>query len=372
MKDKLLSQLFIALWCVLFSSAGTIQAQTDSSAPALSQQSSKTGLFESDEVLDITLRGNTRAVLNDRTAKPKYRPLVLAFRSPDSTDVSIPVEVKTRGHFRKSRQNCFYPPLLIKFSKKEPQSSLLFAEQDKLKLVMPCRGDEFVVREWLVYKIYNLVTPMSFRARLVRVRMEEGKNKMSAPFYGILLEEERQLAKRNNLVSVDKTLLRPEQTIPNVFLTMSVFEYLIGNTDWSVQYMQNIKFLAQDSLAVPATVPYDFDMAGIVNTPYAKPAEELRMSSVRERRYRGYCIEDMKIFDETIDYFNKLKKDIYSLYTGCALLDAKYRDDTLKYLDEFYATINNPTALKKAFGYPCDKFGTGNVVIRGLKDEIEE
>jgi hypothetical protein len=352
MKDKLLSQLFIALCCVLFSSVGIIQAQTDSSTRALNQQSSKTGLFASDEVLDITLRGNTRAVLNDRTEKPKYRPLVLAFRSPDSTDVSIPVEVKTRGHFRKSRQNCFYPPLLIKFSKKEPQSSPLFAEQDKLKLVMPCRGDEFVVREWLVYKLYNLVTPMSFRARLVRVRMEEGKNKLSAPFYGILLEEERQLAKRNNLVSVDKTLLRPEQTIPDVFLTMSVFEYLIGNTDWSVQYMQNIKLLAQDSLAVPA--------------------EELRMSSVRERRYRGYCIEDMKIFDETIDYFNKLKKDIYSLYTGCALLDAKYRDDTLKYLDEFYATINNPTALKKAFGYPCDKFGTGNVVIRGLKDDIEE
>ncbi len=369
MKAYLLSHLYVALCCILFLLTSKIQAQTDSSASVLRKLSHKKSLFASDELFDITLKGNIRAVLNDRADNPQLRPLVLSYIGEDSSEVSIPVEVRTRGHFRKLRENCFYPPLLIQFSKREPQLSSVFKEQSKLKLVMPCKGDEFIVREWLVYKLYNLVTPKSFMARLVRVIMEDAKNKkLSPPFYGILLEEEKQLAKRNNTVSVNRKL-SPEQIIPDAFLTMAVFEYPIGNTDWSVQFMQNIKLLAPDSMAVPVTVPYDFDLAGIVNAPYAKPAEELKMSSVRERRYRGYCVQDMNIFDSTVAYFNQLKKDIYGIYTGCPLLDAKYLNTTLKYLDEFYATINNPETLKKDFGYPCDKNGTGNVVIKGLKED---
>lgn len=347
-----------------------IRAQNDSSQRS-SQHTSAAELFGPDEVLEIVLKGNVRAVINDRTTKPKYRPIELVYRTNDGNEVSLPVEAKTRGHFRKAAQNCFYPPLLIKFPKKGPHDSSIFRDQSKLKLVMPCKGDEFVVREWLVYKLYNLVTPKSFLARLVRVTIETGKNKKSTPFYGIFLEEERQLAKRNNLVSVETKLLRPEQTIPDAFLTMAVFEYLIANTDWSVQYLQNIKLLAPDSLSIPLTVPYDFDMAGIVNSPYAKPAEELMMSSVRERRFRGYCVQDLKIFDEIIKHFNQLKDTIYASYTNCKLLDEKYLVNTLGFLDEFYATINNPVALEKAFRYPCDKNGTGNVVIRGLKEEEE-
>jgi len=186
--------------------------------------------------------------------------------------------------------------------------------------------------------------------------------------YGILLEEEKQMAKRNGLVTINRKL-RPEQTESDAFLNMAVFEYLIGNTDWSIQYLQNIKLVATDSMTIPTTVPYDFDHAGIVNTPYAKPAEELEMSSVRERRYRGYCITDMKRFDKTIELYNNLKKNIYSVYTDCPLLDPKYVKSTVKYLDDFYSTINNPAAVKREFGYPCDKNGTGNVVIKGLKDD---
>ncbi len=135
-----------------------------------------------------------------------------------------------------------------------------------------------------------------------------------------------------------------------------------------IQYLQNIKLIAADSNAVPTTVPYDFDMSGLVSTPYARPAEELNMISVRQRRYRGYCMQDMKKFDETIALYNNLKKDIYGVIENCPLLDAKYISSTLKFFDEFYATINNAASLKKEFGYPCDKNGTGNVVIKGLRE----
>jgi hypothetical protein len=133
--------------------------------------------------------------------------------------------------------------------------------------------------------------------------------------------------------------------------------------------LQNIKLIATDSLAIATAVPYDFDHAGIVNAPYAKPAEELLMYSIRERRYRGYCMKDMKDFDKTIAFFNRIKDEVYGLYSNCALLDEKYKKATVKYLDDFYNTISNAAAVRKEFGYPCDKNGTGNVVIKGLKED---
>ncbi len=337
--------------------------------PQTGNTQSGKGLFETDSVFQMTLSGNIRDLLNDRNDNPQYHPLIVSYKKDDGNEFSISAEAKTRGHFRKLSENCTYPPLLINFSKGDTLQASVFKEQKKIKLVMPCQGDDYVVHEWLVYKLYNLVTPKSFNARLTRVTLADTKNKKtSSPFYGILLEEENQMAKRNNEISVTRKL-RPEETKADAFLTMTVFEYLIGNTDWSVQYLQNIKLLAADSTSIPTTVPYDFDHAGIVDAPYAKPAEELEMNSVRERRYRGYCMQDMKKFDAVIALYNSLKKDIYNVYTGCPLLDAKYVKATVKYLDEFYATINNPAVWQKEFAYPCDPNGTGNVVIKGLRED---
>lgn len=341
--------------------------------PAIAQSTADTkgnkGLFDNDEVMDITISGNIRQLLNDRSDNTPYRSQNLLYKNADSAEVSLQIEVKTRGHFRKMRENCIYPPLMIHFIKNEQLQSSIFKDQDKQKLVMPCLGDEYVVREWLLYKIYNLITSTSFRAKLVRVKLSDTKsNKNYEPFYSILLEEEKQVTKRNNLLSVNWKL-NPEDTDTTAFITMAVFEYMIANTDWSVQYLQNIKMMATDSLAVPTAVPYDFDHSGMVNAPYAKPAEALLMSSVKERRYRGYCVADLKVFESTIATFNRLKDDIYKLYSGCTLLNAKYIKSALQYLDEFYATINNPKAWQKDFGYPCKKSGTGNVVIKGMSKD---
>ena len=232
---------------------------------------------------------------------------------------------------------------------------------------MPCSGEAFIVREWLVYKLYNLLTPYSFKARLIKATLQDtGLQKNSTAFYGILLEDDKELAKRSNMVLV-KRKMAPQLTVTEDFLKMAMFEYLIGNTDWSVEYLQNINLLAKDAAAMPLPVPHDFDLSGIVNCPYAVPAEELKMSSVRERRYRGYCIDDIKAFDNTINFYNAKKKEIYHLYSNCALLDAKCVKSTCKYLDDFYSTINNAKRKKNEFGYPCNPTGTGNIVIKGLK-----
>jgi hypothetical protein len=358
MKIFFLLPYFISA-CLFFPVTGNAQANSDSS---------QKNLFETDEVLSIKLTGNIHELTNDKVENSQYHPLTLSYKAENGNEVSLSVEAKTRGHFRKTMGNCTYPPLLLHFLKNDTLLSTIFGEQNKLKLVMPCRGDEYVIHEWLVYKIYNLVTPISFRARLVTVELNDiKKKKITPPFYGVLLEEDQQLAKRNHNVLI-KRQIRPELADLNAFTKMAVFEYLIGNTDWSVQY-QNIKLVAADSNAVPITVPYDFDHAGVVNAPYAKPAEELNMNSVRERRYRGYCITDMKKFDEVISLYNHLRTDIYKLYTDCPLLDIKYVKATILYFDKFYQTINNPSALLKEFSYPCSKSGTGNVVIKGLRND---
>ncbi len=358
-----------AILLTFISCLSVISTRAQTTGISSLKEEPKKGLFESDQILEITLKGSFRQILNDREGEAKKYPVELTYTSDYSNKISIPIEVKTRGHFRRQKGNCTFPPLLLTFPGSDENSSSFFPAQTSLKLVMPCRGEEFIVHEWLVYKLYNLITPQSFRARLVRVKLEDENNKtLASPFYGIILEEENQMAQRNNSVILKKKI-KPQETMREPFLKTAVFEYLIGNTDWSVEYLQNIKLIAADSNSVPVAVPYDFDLAGIVNSPYAKPAEELQMSSVRQRRYRGYCIKDMSLFDSTIAFYNRMKSDIYQLYEGCSLIDGKYKKRTIQYLDQFYGVINDPKKLEKEFGYPCDPNGTGNVIIKGLRED---
>lgn len=337
--------------------------------PPFMAEAQSVNLFEGDEIVEITLSGSISELMKDRGDDPQYHSLTLAYKSSFNDKTQIPIKAKTRGHFRKLKSNCSYPPLLLNFSG-EGTKNTLFEKQDKLKLVTACRDDKYVIREYLVYKLNNVITPKSFRVRLVRVIFEDTgpKAKNSEPFYGILIEDEDQMAKRNDAFSVEGKLVRPEQTQPNDFLTMATFEYMIGNTDWSVQYLQNVKLISTDSAALPYTVAYDFDHAGIVGAPYALPAAELLLSSTRERRYRGYCVNDISQFDSVITRFNQLKDELYKVYsTNTIIGDERYVKSTLKYLDDFYETINNPKRLKSEFQYPCRENGTGNVVIQGLK-----
>ena len=345
-------QVLFFLGCCLFLSA------------AMGQSSN---LFDSDEIMEFTLAGDLNSVFKDRGEDPEYHAAFINYMVDNDT-FNIPLKIKTRGHFRKISANCNYPPILLNFAKSSTPTNSVFYGQDKMKLVTPCRGEQYVIHEYLVYKLYNLITPKSLRARLVKVIFQDSlKNKSSDPYYGILLEEEDQMATRNQSISVDRIGMLPETTQREDFLKMAIFQYMIGNTDWSVQYLQNIILISDDSTSLPSVVPYDFDHAGIVKAPYAKPAEELKLSSTRERRYRGYCIPEMDQFTGVFNLFNQLKNDFYAVYTENPLLSSSYQKQTLKFLDQFFETINDPKKAQKEFSYPCNKYGTGNVVIKGLR-----
>src|SRR5262245_52473933 len=138
-----------------------VRSQVSMARDTLLANNASTALFESDEPLQIKLTGRINEVLTDRDENSKYHPFCFSYVKKDSNEETLPVRVKTRGHFRKDKANCTWPPLLINFTKKDVPPSSLFEGQDKLKLVMPCRGDEFVVREWLLYRLYSLITPKS-------------------------------------------------------------------------------------------------------------------------------------------------------------------------------------------------------------------
>ncbi len=129
-------------------------------------------LFDKDDVLNIILRGPVAELLKDRGENPQYHSLTLNYSDAQQKGISVPLRIRVRGNFRRQQGNCGYPPLMLNFSDEFTRGTL-FEGQDKIKLVMPCQGDKYVVREFLVYKMYNQVTPMSFRARLVRVTLEE-------------------------------------------------------------------------------------------------------------------------------------------------------------------------------------------------------
>jgi hypothetical protein len=357
----------VFLSIVLFGSFGSLEAKEYNSPAFDTSSTSYSELFDSEEILQLVLSGDMRRPLNDKSQNPKFYPLTLSYQVNGNAEKSLSIEVKARGNFRRLLGDCTYAPLMLRFENNEVTQSSIFSDQKELKLVMPCQGDEYVIREWLVYKLYNLLTPLSFKVRLVNIKLEqEGKTKNPESFYAFLLEDEKQLATRNGLVPLKRNL-SPRQTQTKEFQTLAVFEYLIGNTDWSVQYRQNIKLLNEGGSQLPFAVPYDFDHSGIVNAPYALPADGLNMSSVRERRYRGYCMENLDDFIPTINHFNALKQEIYRLYNDTPLLEEKYLEQTRLYFDDFYVILNDEPSWRKDFAYPCDPKGTGNVVIKGLK-----
>ena len=330
-------------------------------------QAQPSDLFDRQDVLELRLSGELSHLFKDRGDNPQYHPLSISYKNKAGEEISIGMKAKTRGNFRRKKSNCRYPPLWLNFSSENTPPNSLFSGQDKIKLVTPCVQDKYVLREYLVYKLYRLLTPVSFRARLVRISLEDQiKGKLTGPFFGILLEAEEQMAARNQAVIAKIDGLRPNKTQREQFLTMAVFEYLIGNTDWSVQFRHNVKLLESNGSHTPITVPYDFDHAGIVNAPYAMPAEALGLRSIRERRFRGFCLEELRELDPILARFNDLKSDIYQLFKSCQWLDPKYLKSTQKYLDAFFKTINDPKLLKHEFSYPCLPDGTGRVVIRGL------
>ena len=326
------------------------------------------GLFDSEEVLNIRLEGDIETLLDDRGDDPSYHVLKLYVENM-GLEESLELRVRVRGNFRRLRENCDTPPLKFDFEDHVVPVQSLFAGHPELKLVVPCKGEEYVAREYLTYTLYNLFTDYSFRVRMVQFTFDDTeKGESSDPQYGFLIEDKEVLAARKSASLVERMNLRPEIVEQEAFFRMSVFAYMIGNTDWSIQYLHNIELLFLNDERIYVAVPYDFDLVGLVSSPYARPSPALKLRSVRERVYRGYCLEDLSVLDATFEQFQELKPEIYRTINENALLEENYLEFATEYLDDFYDTLDNDRKRRREFSYPCNRFGTGNVVISGMRD----
>jgi hypothetical protein len=322
-------------------------------------------LFADYEPVSFTLTTRMQSIYRDRI-KPKEgekdqpHPARMTFAQAGKDTLHVPVVLTVRGNFRRSASNCRYPPLYLNLPKKAMSNSV-FAGQNKLKLVTPCQTDELVVREYMVYRLFNLLTDMSFRAKLAQVTYVDSVKKKVETHWGILLEDADDMAGRNH-ARLSKVKMKAQYTDSLTMATAAVFEYMIGNTDWSVPFQHNMRLLVDTARTRPFVVPYDFDHAGIVEAPYANPAEQLGIASVRERIYRGPTYLPA-VLNRVFARYNELKPQFYALYQSEKRLSADYARNTIRYLDEFYQIINSPSLAQSAFGLT----NAQAIQIRGLK-----
>jgi hypothetical protein len=304
------------------------------------------GIFKSEGPLEVTISTDLRKLINEK-ANETVGTAVFTIKLPDSVTYSSPVTIKARGHFRK--EYCMIPPVNIGFrDAKYPLNKMR-----TLRLVNACRTgssyEQLVFKEYLSYNFLNLLK--SLNVRLVHVTFIDSLNKRKPfKYHGFVIEDMDAMAKRNDCKEVKRERLHTELTNRDYMTLVAMFEYMIGNTDWSVPAVHNIHFMApKDSLTDrPYAVPYDFDYSGIVNAPYAQPDEQLGTTKITERVYRGYA-RRFEELSEKAALFNARKGAMYKLVNDCAWLEKNTKADMIDYLEEFFKTINDPQGLKQVF-----------------------
>lgn len=350
----IISCLFIATQPVL---GQGMEADATSATDASSDERS-TMLFLEDEPIEMVLEADLKSLFKNRSAEPEYQIASIQYNDPLKGDITIPLKIRLRGNFRKKQ--CSFPPIRFNFQKKTVKGTV-FEGQDKLKLVTHCRSkkesyQQYLYGEYLAYKTYNLLTDYSFRVRMVKITYKDTSGKLDdITRYAFFIEDEGSLAYRLECRNLDRKNVHPDQTIRKQVDVLSVYQYMVGNTDWSIPNLHNIKLL-KDSIPShkPIAVPYDFDWCGIIGAPYAVPNPVLGIKSVKERIYRGFCRTEEE-FKESFAVFLEKKDEIYATYTDFALLDPKVRSSALKYYDDFYEIIQNDKYIKREFIDSCRK-----------------
>src|SRR6266542_821077 len=276
--------------------------------------------FLEENILNVTLTTDISKLLNQKMKKDYYQKAVFNCKLPDSSEVSEEIQINARGIFRRSY--CFMPPLKLNFHNSIP--SKLYS-LNSLKLVCPCKtsalNEQYLLKEFLIYKIYNLLTEKSFRVRLLRLTYQDSREKKK-PFtgYAFLVEDVDAMAKRNRCKEWKNGKIYTENTQHDQMTMVAVFQYMIGNTDY----------------------------AGLVNTDYAVPDPLLGTESVLQRVYRGFP-RTMSELQAVFDIFNKQKENVYSLIKNFEPLSAQNKKEMIYYLDDFYQTINNQQQAESIF-----------------------
>ncbi|MFM8371824.1 MAG: hypothetical protein ACKOCO_05530 [Bacteroidota bacterium] len=253
--------------------------------------------------------------------------------------LTFKAEVRPRGKYR--RKNAVYPPLKLKFKKKE----LIAAGMDTLneiKLVLPAfdnsMGDELVIREYLAYKMFEKLSPVHVKARLIRLTIKDTHvEKSKKNMFAILVEDAEETAARYNGVEVEEYGISPDSLAANQAALMVMFEYMIGNTDWDISMMRNVRLLRTQAGGKILSLPYDFDFSGLVSAPYASPSSDTGLKTVRDRFLMANGIKPDALKRAVMN----IRKNRQALYDICRnrFVSRETSDDMMLFLDTFFNQI---------------------------------
>ncbi len=353
---------FVILGLGIFLAQGSavpsVHGQTQHTVADSSLVSSvQAGFFSSDKILPLKLFSDLNVLLKDRGEDPSEHPARIVYVDEAGDSVIQDLQVRVRGNFRRQQAHCSFPPLRLNFKKKEVQGTL-FSALDKVKLVTHCKDhqkkyEQQVLLEYLVYRMYNQIAEPGFGVRLVRMTYHDLSGKRE-PFsrYGFLIEDEDEMAGRNDALLVNLKGMHQDSTHFDHITRLSIFQYLIGNTDWSVPALHNIRLVKKEDVDKLIPVPYDFDWSGLVNAPYATPAKNLPIQEVRERVFRGYC-RSAEELQPHFDLFNEQQEPLMALINDLEPLDRKFKDSARRYINQFYKTINSSKRIRRQFIKVC-------------------
>lgn len=320
----------------------------------------QTPLFSSHELLAITIETGMNTVVRRAEDRPVVDG-VLHYIDEDGGRISVPLTMTTRG---KSRlEYCSFPPLSINLERKDVEGTL-FDGQRKLKIVTHCKNgathERYLIQEYGIYRGFNVLTDRSFGVRMLKLTYKdtEGKRKdeTHAAFF---IERDNEVAERLGMEQLKVDEIDPTQLNGRHANLFSLFQYLIGNTDWSMikgpageGCCHNGKvIIPPGSTSNWIVLPYDFDQAGLINTKYSMPASGLGIKSVKQRLYRGRCLNTGEL-EHNIALFNQRREKLEEALVQ-PQIEGGARKSMLGYIDVFYKIINDPKKKQREIVDDC-------------------
>lgn len=288
-----------------------------------------------EEGAEITLEADLTTLMENRRSTD-YQPAVLTL----AQGKSYQVKVMPKGKFR--RKIAEMPPLKIKLPKK-----VLLAEGfdtlSELKLVLPCidtrEGGHLIVKEYLIYQMFERLSHACVRARLVKVTLRDNHvGQSTKKMYGLIVEDNEETAARLKGNELEQYGLPMDSLVLHQAALVAMFEYMIGNTDWDVSMQRNVRLIRSNDYNKVLVVPYDFDFSGLVGAPYASPNSESGLETVLDRFLMANGIPK-EALRQAAQILKTAKKDFYDLCYSKHLS----RDETKnmhEYLDTFYDNID--------------------------------
>ncbi len=314
------------------------------------------GLFDTETLLKIKIVADYELLLNDISDSADYHEARLIY-TEDKKKIKLDVQLKARGNIRRSKDFCAFPPLRVNFKKKDIKGSI-FDGSDKIKLVTHCitnkeEAHKNVLAEYLFYRIYNIISPISLRVRLAEIRYTD-KNGKTPPFkrMGFFIEKTSMLCNRVNCRQDKSLKLQAEQLHKETLRNISLFQYLIKNTDWAIAPVKNLKLIlaVDEELLIP--VPYDFDFSNVIHASYLERIKHIENTTDVEVRIRGYC-DEVGDFNSSIELFNQKKDEIIQLVRDFEHITDDHKAELSNHILVFYETINDPVRFNNDYLNNC-------------------